>query len=498
MSLLKKALTTRLGNYATGKAEENLADSAYLQSVRLRRRQLSRMTTAFDLPLAKARLPEAEYHISRKIDGEFTCLLFDHGEVITLNPGGTIRAGAAFHEEAASLLKTAGVKTAMLGGELHVRRPDGARTRIHDVVAKARNPKTQDDVDSLRFGIFNIYELDGTDFSMRYGDAMGRAAELFSSGVRVFPVETKTGDKQEVLARFDEWVTQGIDEGIVLRSDSAGVFKIKPRHSLDLAVLGFSEGVDDRTGLLHSLLVGVVRDDTHAQILARVGGGFTDEQRTSLFNLLSTQVVDSDYAEVNSDRVAYRMVKPGMMVEISCLELIARTLQGSPIDRMVIEWDEQSARWQGVRRLPLCSVRSPQFERLRDDKTFSAADAGIQRLQDIVEIPDSSHGGLDALELPKSKILQRSVALKTLKDATMVRKLLLWQTNKQEVSRDFPAFVLHLTDYSPNRKNPLAHEICVSDSEVQIQALFSDWKKKYFVRGWKEQEQILSVDKAAL
>ena len=69
----------------------------------------------------------------------------------------------------------------------------------------------------------------------------------------------------------------------------------------------------------------------------------------------------------------------------------------------------------------------------------------------------------------------------------MVRKLLLWQTNKQTAARDYPAYVLHLTDFSPNRKEPLNHEICVSDSEEQIHELFADWKKQYYKRGWKEQ-----------
>jgi len=487
MSLLTAALDAKLGDYATGKADKHLDDPELLKEVRLRRRQLSRMTTAFDLPLAKTRLPDTDYHISRKIDGEYTCLVYRKGEVITINPGGTLRSGAPFHLEAAKILKSLKIKSALFGGELHVRRTDGEKSRIHDVIAAARAPKTQEAVDSLCFAIFNIYELDGEDLSMHYAQAMEKAAELFAEGDKIFAVETHVGGKQEALDYFDEWVTNGTDEGIVLRSDSAGVFKIKPRHSLDLAVLGFSEGIDDRAGMLHSLLVGIVRDKKHAQVIGRVGGGFSDEERKKLLKTLNPLVVESDYAEVNSDRVAYQMVKPGTIVEISCLELIARSLHGSPIDRMVIKWDKSKSLWQGVRRLPLCSIRSPQFVRVRDDKKFSESDAGLQRIMDIVDIPSSKRGGLDALELPKSEILQRSVAIKTLKGATMVRKLMMWKTNKEEASRDFPAYVLHLTDYSPNRKAPLAHEICVSDSREQIEELFAEWKEKYYVRGWKEQ-----------
>lgn len=487
MTLLTAPLTAKLGSYATGKAADVLSDPALLQATRLRRRQLSRMTRAYDVPTAQSRLPDTDYTITRKVDGEFTCLFFKDGEVISLNPGGTVRAGAAFHNEAATLLSAAGIKEAMLGGELHVQHPNGKRERVHDVVRIARAPDTQNEIDSLAFAVFNVYDLDGEDLSMHYASAMEKARELFADGQRIFPVEAHTGTTDKAFELFKTWVDTEGSEGIVLRSDSAGVFKIKPRHSLDVAVLGYSEGVDDRSGLLHSLLVGIVRDDTHAQIIGRVGGGFSDEERQQLLTALSDHDAGSDYAEVNSDRVAYRMIKPGLVAEISCLDIIVTTSHGSPIDKMIIEWNDKDAAWQGIRRLPLCSVISPQFVRMREDKTFSQDHAGLGQLDDIVTIPASEHGKIDALNLPASQVLERSVATKTLKGATMVRKLVMWQTNKSEATSDFPEYVLHLTDFSPNRKQPLNHEICVSDSEAQIRALFKEWKKQYYKRGWVEQ-----------
>ena len=93
------------------------------------------------------------------------------------------------------------------------------------------------------------------------------------------------------------------------------------------------------------------------------------------------------------------------------------------------------------------------------------------------------------LRLPVSTVLERRVATKVLKGATLVRKLLLWKTNKETVSPDHPAFVLHITDYSPNREAPLNHEIRVSSSEEQIRQFFQEWKTKLFVGGWKEAGQ---------
>ncbi len=476
-------LTQLLGDYYVGKASECILDPDILRQVRMRRRQLGRMMTALDREKAKYRIPAGDYFISRKIDGEFTCLVYKNGEAFTVNPGGTVRMGAEFHKRAAKHLKNAGVKSALIGGELYVNRPDGKRPWVHDVVRVARKPEDQAAVDSLGFGIFNIYDLDGTDFSMHYADAIQKVQEIFGEDGLVHSVEMIVGDEKEIFKKFSEWVDGEDAEGVVARSDSAGVFKIKPRHTLDLAVVGFTEGIDDRSGMLHSMLLAVIRSDGSFQIVSRVGGGFSDDQRIEILKLLNPQVVESEYAEVNSDRVAYQMIKPGLVIEISCLDIISRTSHGSTIDRMIIEWDEDKKHWEGIRRLPLCSIISPQFLRIRDDKTAIEDDVKMTQLSDITEIPDLERVA-DDLILPISTVMERIVATKTLKEATMVRKLLLWKTNKEEASRDHPAYVLHLTNYSPNRKEPLQHEIRVSSSEKQIRMLLENWKEKYIVGGW--------------
>ncbi len=476
-------LTQLLGDYYVGKAADCILDPDILRQVRMRRRQLGRMMMALDRDKAKYRIPAGDYFISRKIDGEFTCLVYKNGEAFTVNPGGTVRTGAEFHKRAAKHLKKAGVKSALIGGELYVNRPDGKRAWVHDVVRVARKPEDEDAVDSLGFGIFNIYDLDGKDYSMHYADAIQKVQEVFGEDGLVHSVETVIGDEKEIFKLFSKWVDEEGAEGVVVRSDTAGVFKIKPRHTLDLVVVGFTEGIDDRSGMLHSMLLAVVRSDGSFQIISRVGGGFSDDQRIEILKLLNPQVVESEYAEVNSDRVAYQMIKPGLVIEISCLDIISRTSHGSTIDRMIIEWDEEKNHWEGIRRLPLCSIISPQFLRIRDDKAANAEDVKMSQLSDITEIPDLERVA-DDLILPLSTVIERVVATKTLREATMVRKLLLWKTNKEEASRDHPAYVLHLTNYSPNRKEPLQHEIRVSSSEEQIKMLMENWKEKYIVGGW--------------
>ena len=177
------------------------------------------------------------------------------------------------------------------------------------------------------------------------------------------------------------------------------------------------------------------------------------------------------------------MITPGLVAEISCLDIITEGSDGTPIERMVIAYDAGAKSWSSVRRLPLASIISPQFERLRDDKQANAEDVGLNQLTRVVDLPEQS-ATATAAKLPAAEILKRAVATKELKGKTMVRKLLMWKTNKETLSSDYPAYVLLLTDYSPNRKTPLEREIRVSADLAQIEGYWKTWAEENFVKGW--------------
>jgi len=159
------------------------------------------------------------------------------------------------------------------------------------------------------------------------------------------------------------------------------------------------------------------------------------------------------------------------------------TSRGNPIDKMVLEWNADEARWEGLRRLPLCSIISPQFVRFREDKQAQKDDVRLAQLTDIVEIPDVNRVA-EEIVLPESKIIKRAVALKELRGATMVRKIVLWKTNKDDASKDFPAFVIlwiggavylssssiffkaNALNAALNANNPLAASIPLNDIKL--------------------------------
>lgn len=482
MLLDRSRVEIKLAAYGTAPATA-LSDPGLLPKVQEYRRISGSRMIPLDREGMKQKIPAADHHVSRKVDGEFTVLIFRGGLAFTLNPGSTVRVGLPFLDEAASLLSKAGVNDVMIAGELYVYKESG-RTRVHDVSTTARGPKSEDDLRQLHFAVFDIISESNKNVVQPFTETWKTITKWFGKGERIHPVEAKTAkDAGEIGKIFEEWVEKEGAEGLVVRSDTAGIFKIKPRHSIDVAVLGFTESQADRQGMLHDLLMGVQRDDGTLQVLGRVGGGFTEDQRRELLSDLKDMVVESEYAEVNSDHVAYQMVQPDWVAEVSCLDLISQTTRGGSVDRMVLDFKNNgSKQYHVVTKLPLATVISPQFVRRRDDKKVRPQDVGLRQVTGIVEVPLSDRDARQ-LTLPLSEIFRREVYTKDLKGQTMVRKFVMWKTNK-EASDEFPAYVMHFTDFSPNRKDPLSREVRVSSSQTQIETLFAGLKEENIKAGW--------------
>lgn len=472
----------KMGSYGVGNSLA-LSDGSILPRVQDYRRQLSsRMYPLGKADFAKKIMP-AKYHVSRKVDGEFTVLVFREGTAFAINPGGTVRVGLPWISEAAELLSQNSITEALVVGELYVARED-RRPRVHDVNTVARQPESELELSQLRFAVFDLMSLNGETPDGEFETVWNHITSLFGDGNYVHAVEAReAADLDEIGLLFEEWVENEGGEGLVVRSDTAGMFKVKPRHTLDAIVVGFTESTEEREGLLHDLLLAIRRTDGAFQILTRVGGGFSEEERRTFLSDLKDITVESEYAEINSDHVAYQMVRPEWVIEISCLDLVSQTTRGGTINRMVLDWNrEGSEKYHIIRRMPLVSVISPQFIRRREDKTPSQHDIRIQQVTELVDVPLADRDATQ-FTLPKSELLKREVYTKETKGETMVRKFLLWKTNKAE-HEEYPAYVLHYTDFSPNRKKPLARDVRVSDSEEQIHELWSEFVDANIKRGW--------------
>ena len=478
----KSQFDCKKGDYCVGKAN-NLADPTLQSRAQEYRRQISGKTRPLSGEDVFTKIPKTKgYYVSRKYDGEFAMLVWNGEQLFSVNPGGTVRFGLPCYEEAEKLLKKAKVKDALFGAEIYLMTDVTRAHPVQQVVRVLRAPKSVNELDKLGLAVFDIIEIGGKPVETTKG-VYDKLKKVFGKGKRVHPPDLRVVDTQEaIMELFTDWVIGEGSEGLVVRHDRAGWFKIKSRHNIDVAIIGYSEGTENRKGLLHDLLVAVVRNDGTFHELARVGGGFTEEDRRTIADEMKRRVVSSDYVAVNNDYVAYEMIYPGPVIEISCLDLIPESARGGPVNKMVLELDGKQ--FNALSRLPLVSVISPQFVRYRDDKEANVEDTNIRQVSDLVSIADVEKPARDT-DLSPSKLLERTVYTKTMRGQKMVRKLLLWKTNKED-QIDFPGYVVYLTDFSPNRQNPLERDIRIAQSEKSAREMFHELAKKNFVGGWEK------------
>ncbi len=477
----KRKLTCKRGDYCVGKAVD-LADPFWQAGAQEYRRKLS----ASMRPLAAHEIPDLprakSLFVEKKYDGEFTYLFFDGDALVSVNPGGTVRLGLPCYKEAEILLKKAKVKSCILAGELYALGELGSRNKVQEIVKLLRSPSSEAELKRIGLAVFDIVNANNKAVETA-SETFKLLDKWFAKGKLVTAAEHITASNSDgVSDAFTNWVIGEGAEGIVVRHDRLGYYKIKLRHNIDAAIIGFSEGTEKRKGMLHDILVAVVREDGTFHETARVGGGFSEEDRRIIFDELKKRIVPSEYVAVNNDYVAYEMIEPGPVVEVSFLDLIPESSKGDPVKRMVLDWDGKQ--YSALSRMPLVSVISPQFVRIRDDKEANVEDVNIRQLTNLVKIPDSDKPARAKAKAP-SKLLERTVYKKTMRGASMVRKLLLWKTNKEDTG-DFPGYVIYLTDFSPNRIEPLQRDIKISNNEKTARQLFTEMAEKYFVGGWEK------------
>ena len=479
----KNKLNKKQGKYFTGPAMalDDLTLHARAQDYK---RRISGLMYPMEPSFIDEKIPNLEgYAITRKMDGEFSMLFYDGKETISVNPGGTMRAGLPALTELTKHLKDNKIKTGVFAAELHLK--TDKRERIHDVLRIVRNPKSAQDLNKLQFSLFDIVELDGKEFNDSV-KTLNKLDDLIQEGNLVSVVEFETTDNRaDIKDAVERWVTVGGSEGVVLRNEQTGWFKIKPSHTIDVVVLGFSDSPGERRGLLHDIFVGLVRKDGTFHTMAKIGGGFTDENRTELLKKLKKLVVASDYIEVNSSHLAYEMVKPELVVEMKCLDLISENSRGGQINRMVLAWNEDELKYSAVKRMPLVSIISPQFKRIREDKSVNEIETSVKQVSALVDIPDIGKKVAD-LELPQSEVIRREVLTKTIGDKLMVRKLLLWKTNK-EVTKEYPAYIVYYTDFSTGRKEAMTNDLIPANTKTEAETRYREVFAKADKQGWEKQ-----------
>lgn len=428
------------------------------------------------------RVAGEKFYITRKYDGEMSVIFYNGEDTFIVNTGGTLRYGLPCTEEAGKLLKSAGISSAIIPAELYLCEDEG-RTRVFDVLSTLAK---EAEIGKLKLAPFDIIEIDGASPKVKgYNEIHEKLSEIFKDGANVKPVAYKeAASKAELKDVYKKWVEEDCSEGLVVRSDLPLVYKIKPKHNIDVVIVGYTEGVGDSKGQIRTLLLALMTGDNEYQIVGKTGNGFSEELKKELLSKLSDMVIDSDYIETDSNHVAFRMVKPETVIEISYNDVLFES-GNTIITNPMLEISDGKYKLKSFNKG--ISFIYPIFVRLRHDKTADPHNLRLSQLSEVTYLPELGKEDSGA-ELPKSELQFREVYKKESKGKLMVQKFVVWKTNKEEIDDRYPAYVMHYTNFSSDRKEPLQRDMRVSNSREQIFELLNKFMTENIKKGWVKVE----------
>ncbi|MFL2932272.1 MAG: hypothetical protein ACJZ47_05630 [bacterium] len=422
--------------------------------------------------------------VSPKVDGELWFLIMNAKDCFLANPNGRVISGnIPLLEEAAKYSSRFHDRTVLAGELFAVTQKD--RARVGDLRSAMGGGKKAD-VNRLGFMAFDI--LEGGDKEKQapfenYTETFSSIQKLLDGGKRVQSIRTDTvGSPVEIEKLFEELVDGGKAEGLVARDQGTRIYKIKPSFSIDMVVLGYTEKTEDASQV-RSILLGLMRADGQYQVLSGCGNLKSEKERKSLMKKIKPLSVSSSFRQASGSGEIYQFIRPEIVVEIKVTDIQVEHSSGDSIKSMVISFEDNS--WKPLSPQSSASLIHPVLENIRVDKEINKTDIRFSQLQERVLIQNQDQK-VKAIDLPASKILRREVWSKSTKGTKAVQKLLLWKTNKEKIDSNFPAFIVHWTDYSPNRKDPLKKEVRISPDKKNASQIADKMIEEKIKKGWEK------------
>jgi hypothetical protein len=425
-------------------------------------------------------IPHAPCFVSRKLDGELWLAELHNGKARLFARGGRSMEAGPLLKGLAALAK--GRKQPLvIAGELHVPAADGGRERVGDVAAAL----AADEHERLAFAIFDVVELDGAPPPADYHPRLELLQALLSKSPlpQLAVVDTEElREPAELRPHLERWVTSGDAEGLVVRSIAGEIYKIKPSFSLDAVVVGFTTRVTE-SDQVRSVLLGLRRDDASIQLLGACGNFPGEEMRRELLAALEPLECASGFRHSSSDGNLYRFVRPELVLELSCTDLQTDDSGGDPVRRWVLRHGEDG--WQPIVDAVAASMIHPVVVRRRTDKRADGLDVRLSQLQEHLPELDPQ-AALEPRQLPRSEPVLRQVWTKAGKGGIAVRKLVVWKSGKEEAWPGWPAWLVHFTDYSPDRKSPLERTLRSALNEAEAMLIADALVTENIKKGWVE------------
>ena len=426
-------------------------------------------------------IPHAPCFVSRKIDGELWLAELHQGKACLFARGGRLIEKGPVLDALKSVARDC-QQPLVIAGELHVPATGEARERVGDVAAALADGKQQ----SLAFAAFDVVELDGSAPPADYHQRLEILQRLVDSDA-MHPISVVATEELqepgELRSHVQNWVESGKAEGLVVRSSVGEIYKIKPSFSLDAVVVGFTTRASE-PDQVRSVLLGLQRTEGSIQLLGACGNLPGEAMRRELLADLLPLECPSSFRHSSSDGNLYRFVNPAVVLELNCTDLQNEDSSGDPIRRWALRHEAQGG-WKPIVDAIAVSMIHPVVVRRRTDKQASALDVRVSQLQEV--LPDLDPDAvLEPRELPRSTLVRRQVWSKEGKGGLAVRKLLLWKSGKDEVWPGWPTWLVHFTDYSPDRKTPLERTIRSALSEGEAQQIADALIAENIKKGWEE------------
>jgi len=459
-----------------------LADEALGKRLRTYKRQVAKRYRVVEPEQVERVLGGGPYWISTKLDGELWFLVKREGEVALCAFNGRVVRGTPLVQEAERRLADA--PDMIIAGELVATPPEHVgRARVHHV-ATAFGDEAHES--TLSFHAFDLVEDDGKEAILtEYAERLERLNGLFSGGERVHPVETAEGDAKEVMRLYREWVISDRFEGVVVRSERGITYKIKSTLTLDAVIIAYGERITGDVRQVREMNVALKRDDGTWQLLGAVGNGFSEQDRAQWHERLSQMETPSRFRLANREGTLCKFVRPEIVVEIRCSDLLATDSWDTQIRRMSLRVGE-NAGWEPRGETPTAVMIHPIFLRERTDKTLDPSCVGMEQITSRVPLSVPA-GVTKVVEQEASEVTRRAVFTKTTKEKIAVRKYLIIETHKGE-QRDYAPFLVYFTDYSVGRKEPLKTAMRTASTLANAELHVNQWLGKNIKRGWGEIE----------
>ncbi|MGC4114538.1 MAG: hypothetical protein QM765_07990 [Myxococcales bacterium] len=425
----------------------------------------------------KAKLPGGRLWISTKVDGELWFLVQRGGDVALCAYNGRVLHDVPITHEARERLS--GLGDCIIAGKLLGLTSEG-RPRVMHVAHALSLP---DGDGKLQFQAFDVLELGGLDVSKQpYSEKLARLQSLLGEGGHVRLVHTEEGDASRAVACFDDWVGEAGGEGMVVRADNGATFKVKPSFSIDAVIVAYGEKREEGAVELGEVDVALMRDDGTFQIVGAVGCGWNKAEQAELHQRLVASRVPSTFRLPSHDGMLCRFVRPEIVVEVKANELVDVDSHDEPLRRMTLRYRPDHG-FDAMGMMPIANLVFPVFLRERTDKLVDVGCVGLDQIFERAPF-ESRDEAARPVERAPATVVKRRVFVKKRGATTAVRKVLVLR--RDQPGPEYPPYVVHFTDFSAGRREPLETGIRTAATEAGAMRFVEDWLVENVKRGWTE------------